>query len=295
MSSKKNKKSSKPKYNKKKLNSKESYPAPIVPDYMKKEKTKKEKTKKENTDTNTDTKTMSEDVEVLSSVSVEKKVKKKNLGRRFRVIVLPPNGGKTILTTILDKSDSLVKKDNIFVDIDAVLTPEDFEKSEEELFSIIKKYLLRTYVDYHDFQVVLVTSNPKLSKYLKTESNRVYTYYPTTHFFIRLLNNKGLITRNPYLGQSTWDNPLKVPKLLNKTDRKLSNRNYSLTVETGDSQDKVKLSDMSLEDMGMAYDKEMKLLATSRDNLANTKGSSPYDSFKDLLTHISRDLFKIRG
>jgi len=225
-------------------------------------------------------------------VSTSKKHNKKSLGRRFKAIVLPPNGGKTLLVQTLHQSNSLDKKDNIFVDIDAMMTPSSQDK--KEVFAEVKTKLMQIYNEYRDFKVILITSNPDLIKFLKIDTNEVYTYYPSTYLFIKMLAGKGLINPNSLIRTSTWDKPPAVPKI-NTTLDSTKSTNFSLSKEIGEVQNgNPKLRGINEENLGQLYDDEMKILSVARDSFVAKKGSKMYNDLKELLEFIAKDLYRVK-
>ena len=231
-----------------------------------------------------------------SRVSTPKKKSKKSLGRRFKAIVLPPNGGKSLLVKSLHQSNSLNKTDNIFVDIDAMMVPnKNRNKDSKDIFQKVKTKLLKTYNDFRDFKVVLVTSNPDLVKFLKLDADVIFTYYPSTFLFIKMLAGKGLVQSNPRIRRSSWDKPPAVPKINSDGGSSVQPTNFSLSHETGLTQlGNPKLNGISEMDLGKLYDEEMEYLATTFDAFANKSGSKKYNDLKELLTLIANDLYKTK-
>lgn len=228
-------------------------------------------------------------------VSTPKKKTKKSLGRRFKAIVLPPNGGKSLLVKSLHQSNSLNKKDNIFVDIDAMMVPNSNNNSEEEMFKEVKTNLLKTYNDFRDFKVVLVTSNPDLVKFLKVDTDVTFTYYPSTFMFIKMLAGKGLVQSNPRIRRSSWDKPPAVPKINSDDGSSGQPTNFSLSHETGLTQlGNPKLNGIDEDGLGKLYDEEMEYLVTTFDAFANKNGSKKYNDLKELLALIAKDLYKTK-
>jgi len=227
-------------------------------------------------------------------VTTSKKQNKKQLGRRFKAIVLPPNSGKTLLVETLHQSNSLTKSDNIFVDIDALMSPSTGDK--EEVFAEVKTKLIQTYNEYRDFKVIMVTSNPDLVKYLKVDPNETYTYYPSTLLFLKMLAGKGLIQSNSLISNSNsvWDKPPTVPKINNNTGTN-SSINFSLTSEIGEIQNgNPKLNGITESQLGKLYDDEMTMLSIVRDSFITKKGSKMYKDLKELLSYIAKDMYRTK-
>lgn len=227
----------------------------------------------------------------MSSVTTTFKPKKE-LGRRFRVIILPPSGGKSLLVDSINKTKSLDKKDTIFIDVDAQYKPEE-GKISINYFPQVKEDLLKTYTEYRKFRVVLVTSNRELVKYLGVDSTKVFVYYPSSYFFSSLLASRGFISKNPTFVSSKFGQDTSIPKIANKDPKSESQPiNYSLTSEKGQTQTNIDISNMTEEELSKRYDEVLLEMYNIRDELAVTKGSGRYNNFKQLLNMVGKDLYK---
>lgn len=217
---------------------------------------------------------------------------KKTLGRRFRAIILPPSGGKSLLVSSINKTKSLDKKDTIFVDVDAQYKPEG-GKTSIDYFPQVKKDLLKTYAEYRKFRVVLITSNRELVRYLKIDSTKIFVYYPSSYFFSSLLASRGFISKNPRFSSSEFGQNTSIPKIANKDPKTESQPiNYSLTSEKGQTQSSVDTSGMTEKELSKRYDAILLEMYNTRDELAVTKGAARYNNFKQLLKMVGKDLYR---
>lgn len=215
-------------------------------------------------------------------MSTEIKLKKKALGRRFKAIIMPMCSGRSVLTDHMNSTKSGDKKNTIYIDIDARVG------SDEKVN--IKEILLRDYQEYHNFRIVLVTSNIKSIKQYGIESSKCYYYYPSTMLSLVFMSNRELITKNQIFRDSSWDSWLEIPKFNGRSKPKKQANNFSLCRERGLSQDS-SLKYQLGHNRSELYDDEMSSICKSRDAVIGIKKSKMYSSFKELFDLISKDIY----
>ncbi len=218
-------------------------------------------------------------------MSTDFKLKKKALGIRFKAILMPMCSGRSLLIQHMNKSASGDKKDTIYIDIDA--------RTGAKEVTDIKNVLLRDYQEYHNFRIVLITSNIKSIKEFNIDRNKCYYYYPSSMLSLVLMSNRELITKNQIFPNSTWDSWLKIPRFRSKSKSRKKSFNYSLSCERGLEQETSKKyqeynSENKLTEL---YDEEIKQVCKSRDSIILIKKSKMYASFKELFDLISKDIY----